>query len=159
MVDNVSMPPLGSPTVMNELNDASKPREYFIDPATAEKLQRSLAVLVSSRQCYMCQQGLAEDEIVALDPQDFIDQISAHCSQEQDFLLPDTPMQEAVFRVLLAGGNEPKDAESIGMALAEKWAMTPFPRDSSPRVIQRLLDNSAYYCITPVPDPEAPKEA
>ena len=158
MVDNVSMP-LGSPTEMNELNDASKLREYFIDPATAEKSQRSLSVLVSSRQCYMCQQGLAEDEIVASDPQDFIDRISAHCSQEQDFLLPDTPMKEAVFRVLLAGGNEPKDAQSIGMALAEKWAMTPFPRDSSPRVIQRLLDNTAYYCITPVPDPEAPKEA
>ena len=35
--------------------------------------------------------------------------------------------------------------------------MTPFPRDTSPQVIQRLLDNSAYYCIVAVPDPEAPE--
>ena len=102
----------------------------------------------------MCQQGFPEEEIVALDPQDFIDQISAHCSQQQDFLLPDTPMKEAVFRVLLAGGNDPMNAQAIGMALAEKWAMTPFPRDTSPRVIQRLLDNSAYYCIALAPEGE-----
>ena len=154
MVENVFTPPQ-----MGESNDDPKPREYFIDPAAAEKSQRSLSVLVSSRQCYMCQQGLAEDEVIALDSQDFIDQISAHCSQEQDFLLPDTPMKEAVFRVFLAGGNEPKDAQSISTSLSEKWAMTPFPRDTSPRVIQRLLDNSAYYCIAAVPTPEPPEGA
>ena len=158
MVDNVSMP-FESPLETEESNNASEPRDYFIDPATAEKSQRSLSVLVSSRQCYMCQQGLSEDEIVASDPDDFIEQISAHCAQQQDFLLPDTPLKEAVFRVLLAGGNQPTNAESIGMALAEKWAMTPFPRDTSPQVIQRLLDNSAYYCIVAVPDPETPEEA
>ena len=142
----------------DESNSDAVLREYFIDPAAAKDSHRSLSVLVSSRQCYMCQQGLSEDEIVDADPQDFIDQISAHCSQQQDFLLPDTPMKEAVFRVLLAGGNEPKDAIAIGMALAEKWAMTPFPRDTSPRLIRRLLDNSAYYCIAPVPEPEAAED-
>ena len=157
MVDNVSMPPESFMVETDESIEATESRDYFIDPATAEESQRSLSVLVSSRQCYMCQQGLPEDEIVALAPQEIIDQISAHCSQGQDFLLPDTPMKEAVFRVLLAGGNEPMDAQAIGMALSEKWAMTPFPRDTSPRVIRRLLDNSAYYCIAPVPDPEAPE--
>ena len=155
MVNNVSMPPESSMVETDESSEGSESREYFIDPATVEQLQRSLSVLVSSRQCYMCQQGLPEDEIIASDPQDFIVQISAHCSQQQDFLLPDTPMKEAVFRVMLAGGNEPKDAQSISTALSEKWAMTPFPRDTSPRVIQRLLDNSAHYCIAPVPKPEA----
>ena len=161
MVENVSMPP-EAPMETDESDSDVVLRDYFIDPAAAEESNRSLSVLISSRQCYMCQQGfsedeLSEDELVEAVPQDFIDQISAHCSQQQDFLLPDTPMKEAVFRVLLAGGNEPKDAEAIGMALAEKWAMTPFPRDTSPRVIQRLLDNSAYYCISPMPEPEAPE--
>ena len=157
MVENVSMPQ-ESPMETDESNSDAVLREFFIDPAAADKSHRSLSVLVSSRQCYMCQQGLPEDEVIAYDPQDLIDQIAAHCAQEQDFLLPDTPMKESVFRVLLAGGNEPKDAQSIGMTLAEKWAMTPFPRDTSPRVIRRLLDNSAYYCIAPVPVPEAAGE-
>ena len=90
MVDNVSMP-FESP--LDDGRAEQRPpsrRDYFIDPATAEKSQRSLSVLVSSRQCYMCQQGLSEDEIVASDSDDFIEQISAHCAQQQDFLLPDT---------------------------------------------------------------------
>lgn len=134
------------------------PRRYFIDPDSAEASGRSLSVLVASRQCYMCQQGYDEDQIVAADPQDFMDRISDHCSNEQDFLLPDTPMKEAVFRVLLAHGNEPMDAEEIGNVLGEKWAMTPFPRNTSQVVIQRLLDNSPYYCIAPVPEPEPADE-
>ena len=36
--------------------------------------------------------------------------------------------------------------------------MTPFPRDTSPRVIRRLLDNSAYYCIAPVPEAQAAED-
>ena len=153
MFENVSMP-TESPMETDEASSGAWSREYFIDSAAAKDSHRSLSVLVSSRQCYM---GLSEDEIVDADPQDFIDQISAHCSQQQDFLLPDTPMKEAMFRVLLSGGNELKDARAIGMALAEKWAMTPFPRDTSPRVVRRLLDNSAYYCIAPAPDSEAPE--
>ena len=144
-------------TQTDESDDDTNYGEYFIDPVAAESSHRSLSVLVSSRQCYMCQQSFDEEVVIASDPQDFIDQISAHCAQEQDFLLPDTPMKEAVFRVILGGGNEPKDAQAISMALAEKWAMTPFPRDTSPRVIQRLLDNSAYYCLSTVPEPGGPR--
>ncbi len=164
MVENESIPPesqtpepqpLESQIEADEQSDAVEWRKYFIDPDTAEASRRSLPMLVASRQCYMCQQGLPEDVIIDSDPQDFMDQIYAHCSQQDDYLLSDTPMKEAIFRVLLAGGNEPMNAEAIGASLSEKWATTPFPRDTSPRVIQRLLDNSAYYCIAPMPEPEA----
>ena len=126
--------------------------KYFIDPAKAESSGRSLPVLVASRQCYMCQQGLADEVAIASDPQDFIDQILGHCSQAPDFLLPDTPLKETIFRVLLAHGNEPMDPEEISAFIGQKWAMTQFPRDTSPRVIQLLLDSSDFYCIGPVPD-------
>ena len=157
MVENLPIP-TESQIEADEQNAAAESRKYFIDPDTAQASRRSLAVLISTRQCYMCGQGFPEDEVIAYDPQDFIDQISAHCSQQPDYLLPDTPMKEAIFRVLLAGGNEPKSSEAISMALSEKWAMTPFPRDTSQRVIRRLLDNIAYYCIAPVPEPVAPEE-
>ena len=84
--------------------------------------------------------------------QDFIDQILAHCSQAPDFLLPDTPLKEAIFRTLLAHGNEPMDAEQLSVFISQKWAMTQFPRNTSPEVIQLLLDTSDFYCVGPVAD-------
>ena len=136
------------------------PRTYFIDPNAAEASRRSLSVLIAGRQCYMCRQAFEADEVIRSDPQDFIDQVAAHCSQQQDYLLPDTPIKEAVFRVLLARGNEPMDADQISGLLVEKWAMTPFPRSISAPVVQRLLDHSDYYCIsaTPTPEPEVDAE-
>ena len=126
--------------------------KYFIDPAKAESSGRSLPILVASRQCYMCQQGSEDEVAIASDPQDFIDQILGHCSQAPDFLLPDTPLKETIFRVLLAHGNEPMDPEQISAFISQKWAMTQFPRNTSPEVIQLLLDSSDFYCIGPVPD-------
>ena len=128
---------------------------YFIDPDGAEASRRSLPVLIANRLCYMCRQGYEEEQIVVADPQDFIDLIVGHCSNEQDFLLPDTPMKEAVFRVLLGNSNDPMTAEEISADLSSRWPMT---RITSPEVVQRLLDNSAYYCIGPVPVPEADEE-
>ncbi len=128
---------------------------YFIDPDSAEAARRSLPVLIANRLCYMCRQGYEDDQIVGSDPQDFIDLIVGHCSNEQDFLLPDTPMKEAVFRVLLGNANDPMTAEQISAELTGRWPTT-VKRVTSPEVIQRLLDNSDYYCIgpTPIPDPD-----
>ena len=132
-------------------DEAPQNRPYFVDPEGAEASRRSLPVLIASRLCYMCRQGYEDDQIVAADPQDFIDIIVGHCSNEQDFLLPDTAMKEAIFRILLGNSNEPMDAEQVSSDLSSRWPMT---RVTSPEVIQRLLDNSAYYCIGPVPVPE-----
>ena len=141
-------------TIMNaDAEEAPAYAPHHIDADVAEASGRSLSALIYRRQCYMCQQGYEESEVIALDPQDFIDQINAHCVDDQDFLPPDTPLKEAIFRVLLQSGrngNEPMDAEQISAVLTEKWEMTPFPRNTSPAVIQRLLDNSAYYCVAPV---------
>ncbi len=137
-------------------DEAPQYRPYFIDPEGAEASGRSLPVLVAGRLCYMCRQGYEDEQIVVSDPQDFIDLIVGHCSNEQDFLLPDTPMKEAIFRILLSNSNEPMDAEQISADLSSRWPMT---RITSPDVIQRLLDNSAYYCIGPVPGSEDEDEA
>ena len=132
-------------------DEAPQYRPYFIDPDGAEATRRSLPVLIANRLCYMCRQGYEDEQIVVSDPQDFIDLIVGHCSNEQDFLLPDTPMKEALFRILLGNSNEPMNAEEISAELSSRWPMT---RTTSPEVMQRLLDNSAYYCISAVPVPD-----
>ncbi|MYA62304.1 MAG: hypothetical protein F4X94_07000, partial [Dehalococcoidia bacterium] len=102
--------------------------KYFIDPAKAESTGRSLPILLASRYRHVGQQGIEDEVAIDLDPQDIIDLIREHCSQTPDFLLPDTPLKETIFRVLLAHGNEPMDAEQISAFIGQKWAMTQFPR-------------------------------
>lgn len=130
---------------------AREPR-YEISEAAAEETGRSLPLLAYSRQCWMCRQeseGLAE--ALAAEPDGFMEKISDHCSQEPDYLLPDTPMKEAVFRVILSRRNAPATAAEISEILSEKWMATQFQRDTSPRVITRLLDSARdYYCIAAV---------
>ncbi len=126
--------------------------KYFIDPVRAESTGRSLSVLVESRLCYMCGRAFEEEPNLYLEPQDFIHQIHTHCSQEYDFLRPDTPLKEAIFLVLLAHGNEPMYAEQISLFIGQRWAMTQFPRNTSPEVIQLLMNSSDFYCLAPATD-------
>ena len=128
-----------------------QPARYAISEDVAAQLRRSLATVAYSRQCYMCRQGLDMEEAITADWRDFMENISEHCSNEADFLLPDTPLKEAVFRFLLARGNKPATAEEISDELSRKWIATQFPRDTSPVVIKRLLDGARhYYCIAAV---------
>ena len=144
-------------TIMNA--DAEEAPVYAPHHINLRDTKRSLSVLIRGRLCWQCAQRYEDEsdegiDVNELGPQNFIDDIIYHCAKQQDFLLPDTPMKEAIFRVLLQNGkngNEPMDAEQISAVLTEKWEMTPFPRDTSPTVIQRLLDNSAYYCVAPTP--------
>ena len=129
--------------------DAPLPR-YFIDVEQAETRHRSLPLMVAGRRCYTCQQGDVESP-ASSDLQPFIDRIVEHCALTSDYLLHDTPLKEAIFRVILAGGNKPMTAEEISEILSDKWAMTANLRVITPLVIRRLLDNSESYCIAQVP--------
>ena len=120
--------------------------KYFIDAGMAEQRSRSLPVMTASRQCYMCQQS-AEEALASTEASEFIDRIVGHCAQAQDYLLDDTPLKEAIFRVLLSHGNEPMDAGEISAALGEKWMSATNQRNTSPAVIERLLQHSENYCI------------
>jgi len=127
--------------------------KYLIDFEAGTTSGRSLPMLIASRRCYLDQQA-DEDAPSDADPREFIDRITEHCAAERDYLLADTPLKEAIFRVLLANGNEPMDAEAISAVLTEKWAMTPFPRNTDADVIGRMADNSRSYCIARLPEPE-----
>lgn len=127
---------------------------YVIDLEAAGSDHRSMALLIADRRCYVDQQAGDEPIAESADAQGYIDRIQEHCGQTSDYLLPDTPLKEAIFRVILAGGNEPMDARQISQILGDKWAMTPFPRDVSVRVLGRLLDHSEFYAITKIPEPE-----
>lgn len=149
MVKNLGV--TGQVSDENKLDEDKLLPKYLIDIESEVTVHRSLPSLIASRRCYLCQQA-DEDAPTDADIQQFIDRIVEHCSAERDYMLPDTPLKEAIFRALLANGNEPMGAEEVSGVLTEKWAMTPFPRNTSAEVITRLAENSVNYVIDRLPE-------
>jgi hypothetical protein len=72
------------------------------------------------------------------------------CSKKKDYIQPDMPTLEAVFRVYLANGNQPMPLEHVREQLSEwcpgggcQWLLL------APDRFERLVQNDRYYGIRP----------
>ncbi len=139
--------------VVEEEGDASPP-EFVVDIEGADSQGRAVGMHIAGRRCYESRQADPEVPTSSRAIKKVIKRIADHCDGTSDYLLPDTPLKEAVFRVMLAGGNKPVTPEQVSQSLTERWAMTPYPRDISAPVIQKLMDSSESYCIVRLPGPE-----
>ena len=135
---------------MEESGDA---RRYYIDLEGGGGSNRSVSILIAARRCRTCREADPEGSVKPSKPKPYIKKIAKQCSETSDYLLPDTPIKEAIFRVVLAGGNQPETAEEIGETLSSRWATSPYPRELSPAAIGRLLDHSQSYFIVALPEP------
>ena len=124
---------------------------YYVDIDGEQVSGGSAAALVATRRCRDCID--LDDGDLTGDPSEAIAMIVDHCSNTTDYLLPDTPLREAVFRVILEGGNEPRTAEEISETLVSRWEENP-SRDVSPRVLGRLLEHGRGYRVVPAQEPE-----
>jgi hypothetical protein len=124
---------------------------YYIDLDGAEH-GRSMVAIVAARKCY--EHRSVADSTGDSKPSEHVKEIAGHCADTADYLLPDTPLKEAVFRLLLAGGNKETTAEEVSQSLEARWAMNSYPRNISPDVIGKLLADSSSYGIVAVHDPD-----
>ena len=129
-------------------------RMFVISEEHASSVGAALPLMIANRLGYMDRQALEEEPNADSDIQPLIDLIVASSSNDADYLLPDTPLKEALFRIILANGNQPMNAEEISQILNDRWAMSAYPRNLSAHVINRLLQDSANYCIIPVEEPD-----
>ena len=143
--------PQSDPKDDAEEEDKPAPKFYILEELGKSE-NRALPVMIANRMGYVSRQALEEEPTPESPIKPYIDQIANVDSKEADYLLPDTPLKEAIFRVILGNRNKPMTAEEISEILNEKWAMTAYPRDMTPSVIQRLIENSASYCIARLPD-------
>lgn len=142
-------------------DNEEKPVYYHVDiRGSEEDGQRALKHMIVSRMGYANQQSFTADVIEDMEAEDLIQHVAVQAADAADFLLPDTPLKEAVFRVLLSNENKPMTSEQVSKVLEDKWSISPYPRDVSPPVIARLLENSGdTYCIARTqPDEEAPQD-
>ena len=131
-------------------NESTQPH-FFVDLEHSNTANRSITLMVASRTCYACKQSDEEEWSQSTGAEKYIDCIAEHCQQTSDYLLPDTPIKEAIFRVILSHRNQPTNADDISRTLSEKWALSPYPTDISPKVILHLLKNSEAYFISQSP--------
>ncbi|MBI4295247.1 MAG: hypothetical protein HY669_03670 [Chloroflexi bacterium] len=116
-------------------------KRYFIDKAWHRQRGRSLAALVQSRLCQSCQaKPLGEDEV--------LDNVERCCSRTDGFITPGQPLQERVFRLLLAKGGQPMSLSDMLKELKRRGGVGLVA--VSPRALDRILGRDTFYGIRPV---------
>ena len=125
---------------------------YVVDLSKDRARVRSAPYLIASRRCYVCSHA---DDSPSAKPnaREYIRTIVDHCRHATDYLLPDTPLKEAIFRVILARGNKETTPEDVSRELSEQWSSSAYPRDISPELLGRLMEGSEFYCVVRVPEP------
>jgi hypothetical protein len=124
---------------------------YAIDVKAFDASGKSFAFTVRNRRCWQCQQVLDEMEVVIGDAKEHMKEISSCCSLKPDYLLPGTPLTEAVFRLLLAKGNKPMTAEEIREGLGTAWSSVLYMKDLSDELLIKLVESENAYSIAPIP--------
>ena len=125
----------------------AKAKKYKIDVDQSVFTNKSIKTLIANRKCYQDKQSESSDSIGLLGHQDHIDRIVEHCSQLPDYLLPDTPIQEAIFRSIIANNNKAISATEIKNFLSKTLESGPYPREISIELIEKLLLQDQYYGI------------
>ena len=125
---------------------------FRIDPERLVALGRSLQVLLLHRRCASCWGTLIQEPAQGRDIEaaEHLEQITNHCSSAPDFIRPEFPVMEAVFRILLSDGTQPMTLQSIYEALRERWSNLTNPRTPPTEKLYRMLQGDAFYGITEV---------
>lgn len=133
---------------MTNNKEQTKAARYQVSTSLANEQNRSLPTLLTSRLDYVTQGGVDQNPSADSDIAPILDLLANVSSTKDDYLLPDTPLKEAIFRVILANKNKPMSANEISEQLSNRWSESTNSRNISANVIERLLTNSQTYCIS-----------
>lgn len=117
---------------------------YYISFARLAELQRSAVTLLAERRGPMVPSRMQADHELD-DPQELLEEIATYSAAEEDFINSNMPIQEIVFRTLLARRNRPTTLADLHYELTERWSTPVRPISVSPRSLQRILDSDIYY--------------
>lgn len=74
-----------------------------------------------------------------------IREIAQNYKDDPNFIRSDMPVQEIVFRTLLARGNRPMSLSDLHYELTERWATPIRPIVLTEERLLRILDSDTYY--------------
>jgi hypothetical protein len=108
---------------------------------------RSFSVLARDSLCPKCQKKLKMDSGEAR-AADLLKATHKCCSKEQHFITSSLPVQESIFRIFLANGNEPLTLEELSERLSQRRGIDAYR--ASAAVLSRLLANDQHYGLRPL---------
>ncbi len=79
------------------------------------------------------------------DVKGLIREIAQNYKNDANFIRSDMPMQEIIFRTLLARSNRPMSLSDIHYELTERWATPIRPIVITEERLLRILDSDTYY--------------
>ena len=131
---------------------------YAVDVKSFEASGRSYAYALYSRLCWRdgCPLSTGDGKPAPFSQAsltDYSKALASHCSREPDYLLPGTPITEAVFRLLISNGNRPVTLPEVQAGLTAAWASVIYLKNLSDDVLRRMLDQPNEYHMTRVPAP------
>ncbi len=126
--------------------------KFHIDPTWWEHVGRDFRVYLHGALCPVCQEELSPTD-GNLEQVDFVDpqtaevrrlnelwaRLLSHCSQQPEYVEPNTPLTAAIFRTLLASGNRPMTPKELQRRIGR----------SDPETILRILAVRPHYGILP----------
>ena len=124
--------------------EEEQPPKYIIDTEWYERRRRSFPTLLRSRIRLLG--GVELEERLAKKKEGAIlKALQKYKLEDLDFIPPDLPLMEAVFRVYLKEGNKPMTSDEIRDQLMKWWRQTGPYKDVEPHILTRMLDNDQQY--------------
>lgn len=147
-----------------DVQDGQESPKYFIDTSWFDENGLSFQDMAQDRMCEVCRAQVGtevEDRVTNIDPEtkkvsfEFtkvpfgsapLTVIGECCAKKRDFISPEMPTLEAIFRVFLSNGNQPMPLEHVREQLAEwcpgggcQWLLVPIDQ------LERVVMNDSYY--------------
>ena len=117
---------------------------YCISLDRLDELNRSAITLLAARRSPMSPSMMKEDHELD-NSQELLDEIADYSGDDEEFINSNMPIQEIIFRTLLARRNEPIALTELHRELTERWATPVRPIHISLRNLERILDYDDYY--------------
>jgi hypothetical protein len=118
--------------------------QWAIDLNWLKNNNRSFHILARGVLCPKCRKKLNVDTIEAK-PADLIKAVHECCAKTDNFITPNLPFQESIFRIFLANGNKPLKLEELGEQLTKRRGADM--HRTSVAFLLRLIQNDDYYGI------------
>ena len=117
---------------------------FLISADRLGKLERSPIHLVAAR---LTASSPSKTKVISElgDVKSLIREISQNSKNDSSFIRSDMPVQEIVFRTLLARNNRPMSLTDLHYELTDRWATPIRPIVITEERLLRILDNDTYY--------------
>lgn len=145
--------PTPEETLETEAEQEERPLYYRISFDRLAELERDAVTLLAARRG-PSSPSLVQADHELDDPQALLEEIAEFTAPEEDFIHSNLPVQEILFRTLLARRNEPMALEDLCSELTERWSAPDRPINLTPQSLQRILDSDHYYGFAREEEPE-----